>query len=176
MNTPATDLRQVEQLAASLRERLDRAATLIAEHDTEVGAIRARYVGPVRRLAAEVAGARKALMVAIAEAAEVFLAPSRKAKSETLHGIVCGMAKAQDSWAAPEGADLVALVQERLPDLAGVLIETTQRVRLDALTDEHRAILEMVMTPGAESVVCREKAGGIAKALEALSKAVGSAS
>jgi hypothetical protein len=173
--TVATDLRQVEILAASLRERLDRAATLIAEHDEEVGAIRARYAGQVRRLGAEVHGARKALMVAIAEAAAVFLDPRRKAKSETLHGIVCGMAKAQDSWTAPEGADLVALIDERLPELADTLTESTRRVRLDALTDEHRRVLGMVLTPGAESVVCREKSGGIAKALEALGKVVGMA-
>jgi hypothetical protein len=100
----AADLRQVEILAASLRERLDRAAILIAEHDAEVGAIRAKYAGPLRRLAAEVAGARKALIAAIRDAAALYLAPKRKAKSDVLHGIVCGIEQGKVLGNAKAGA------------------------------------------------------------------------
>jgi phage host-nuclease inhibitor protein Gam len=172
-STPAPgDIRKVELITHSLRERLDAAAQLVAEHDAEVGAIRAAYAPRVRRIAAEIASAKGALTLAIDAARAWFLDPKRKAKTEVLHGVQVGFAQGGGGWSIAADADLVALVRERLPERAPALIRVTEEVLVSTLTEAERRVLGYSYTEPQDLVVIREKGSSIEKAVAALAKAL----
>jgi len=164
----ATDLRAVEMLAHSMRQRLDAAAQLVAEHDAEVALIRDKYAPRVRRFAAEIAGAKRALTAAIEAARGLFLHPRAKSKTEVLHGIQVGYKSAGGKWVWPDEATLVARVKERLPERAADLIRTTETVLVSTLTEAERQVLGIHYDPPRDVVVVAEKGGSVEKAMEAL--------
>jgi phage host-nuclease inhibitor protein Gam len=168
--TSPAEIREVERISHSLRQRLDAAAQLVAEHDAEVGAVRDAYAPRVRRAAAEIQSAKTALGAAIEAARGWFLGQKRKAKTEVLHGVQVGFVQGGGGWDIGADADLVALVRERLPERAEALIRRSEEVLVSTLTDGERRVLGFVYTEPQDLVVIREKGSSIEKALAALAK------
>lgn len=166
---PATPAEvRIERLAADYRAALDAAGTICTRHQEEVGAISARYAPTLRAAAAAIRRAGESLKEAIRAARDVYLSPTRRTKTDILHGVRVGWKQMPGRWQMPDQQALLAAVRERIPDQAETLIETAEAVRVDALTDDQRKLLGGQWIEPTQTVVCAEQATGIERLLASL--------
>lgn len=102
-------------------------------------AVRKRWL-ELRRATTRAAERYDALLAAVTDAREAFDRP----KTRILHGIRVGYRKAPDVVEVLNSDNTCALIKRVIPDQQGVLISTTERPVMDALTQLDDATLKLI--------------------------------
>jgi hypothetical protein len=107
--------KELEDARLNLRESLD-------ELETEVLAIKKKFMPAIRRAVEKAAQRHEALREAIAEAPELFVKP----KTVIFHGIRLGYMKGKGDIAWEDTAQVVKLIRKNFPDSIDMLLKITE--------------------------------------------------
>ncbi len=107
--------RQLADARLNLKEGLD-------ELESEIAAIKKKFMPAIRRAVEKAAQRHEALRGAIEEAPELF----QKPKTVIFHGIRLGYQKARGEIAWEDTAQVIKLIKKNFPDSVDVLLKITE--------------------------------------------------
>ena len=124
-------MQQIEKGAAELAAVRDALAGAWMAQQEDTAEITKKHLPRIRKLTREFKAAGDALTVLIAESPALFVKP----RSVILHGIKAGFQKGQGALQWEDDADVVRRIKKLHPDLADVLIKTTEKPVKGALNE-----------------------------------------
>lgn len=160
------------ELDALTKEYADERLRLKAKMDELEGEIRQlkkRYLPGVKRAAERTAEKKGLLQAAIEESAELFVRP----RTYILYGVKVGFQKQKGEISYADEAQTLRLIHKHFPDMAEVLIKTTEKPVKTALAGLPAAELKklgVTVTADGDGVVIKATDSEIDKLVEALLK------
>jgi hypothetical protein len=144
------------------------AAEMIALN-AEMEACKKKRLAQIRKLVIAAKATKAALNDAVIANAALF----EKPRTRQLHGFKIGMRKLEGRMVFSDEDKAVELVRKHLPDLADVLIKTTESIVKDAAGTLNAADLKRIggqITDSVDEVVIKPTAGDVEKLVDALIK------
>lgn len=133
-------LQQIEQQAANHAKAHTALMQVTVDLKAELEGVQKRYKTKLNKAIAEAAASETALLDMVAESPKVF----QKPKSQVLHGIKCGFKKSKGKIVITDEAQTIKLIRKQLPDLAAVLIVTTETPSKEAMNSLDAAQLKKI--------------------------------
>lgn len=116
------NLTEIEKLAKELEDARLNLRGNLDDLETEIIAIKKKYMPSFRRAVEKAAQRHEALRQAIAEVPDLFIKP----KTVIFHGIRLGYMKGKGDIAWEDTAQVVKLIKENFPDSVDVLLKITE--------------------------------------------------
>lgn len=153
---------------ATARAELTHIVTLL---NLEIEAIKKRRMEKLRKVVAITTETGDALLALVAESEELF----KKPKSAILHGIKLGFKKEKGKIKFTDEDQVIKLIRKHLPELADVLIVTTEKPSKEAMNNLDVAQLKKIgatVTCDSDVAFISDPASEIDKIVNALLKGV----
>jgi hypothetical protein len=115
-------LTEIEKLAKDLEDARLNLRESLDDLETEVLAIKKKFISAIRRAVEKAAQRHEALREAISEAPDLFVKP----KTVIFHGIRLGYMKGKGDIAWEDTAQVVKLIKKNFPDSVDMLLKITE--------------------------------------------------
>jgi hypothetical protein len=162
-------LSEIEKLAKNLSDARLNLKEGLDELESEIAAIKKRFMPALRRAIDRAATSHKLLHAAIGEAPELFIKP----KTVIFHGIRCGYMKGKGDITWEDTAQVVRLIKKNFPDSADVLLkisETPVKTALAALSVSDLKKIGVTVIETGDEVFVKPTDSEIDKLINALLK------
>lgn len=169
MQAPVT-LNQIDTKARAYSDARDRLRELCAALEDGMKALRQEHLPGIRRALNRAAEAEAALHALVEQAPELFAKP----KTVVLHGVRVGYMKGKGKIEWESDEQVVKLIRKHFPELADVLIVTTEKPSKDGLVALAVADLKKLgatVTDAGDQVYIKPADSALDKMVDALLKA-----
>ena len=119
-----TTLVTIEVAARRLREARDEVATIVTRLNRQILALQTDAVRDIKRTVAKTADRHAELHNLVDGARHLFIKP----RTQTFHGVTCGLAKGKGSIEFDDEDQVVAAVEKKLPDMKDALIKIEKSI------------------------------------------------
>lgn len=124
-----TTLPTIEVACRNLREARNEVADIVTRLNARIASLQADATRDIKRAVAKTADRHGHLVNLVDGARHLFVQP----KTQTFHGIVCGLAKGKGKIDFEDEGQVVTAIRKKLPKMAAALIKTTETVVKTAL-------------------------------------------
>ncbi len=167
---PPVTLNQIDTKARAYSDARDRLRELCAALEDGMKALRQEHLPGIRRALNRAAEAEAALEALVEQAPELFTKP----KTVVLHGVRVGYMKGKGKIEWESDEQVVKLIRKHFPELADVLIVTTEKPSKDGLVALAVADLKKLgatVTDAGDQVYIKPADSALDKMVDALLKA-----
>lgn len=163
------NLLELDQMTKEYADERTRLKGKMDELEGEIRQLKKRYLPGIKRAAALTAEKKSLLQAWIAESEELFVKP----RTLILYGVKVGFQKQKGEISYADEAQTLRLIHKHFPDMAELLIKTTEKPVKTALAGLPAAELKklgVTVTADGDAVVIRATDSEIDKLVEALLK------
>lgn len=162
-------LEQIEQQTKAYAREREKLAEIVTALNDGMEALKRNHMARLKNAVNRAAEAGDALRALVEESPELFVNP----KTVVLHGIKVGFQKGKGKIEWEDADQVVRLIHKHYPDLADVLIVTTEKPAKEALNNLTAAELKKLgvsVTEGGDAVFIKPVDGEVDKMVNALLK------
>jgi hypothetical protein len=133
-------LSEIEQRTKTYALAREKLAEIVASMNQGIEAIKRNHMRHLKNAVSKAAEAHDELKALVEDSPEQFIKP----KSITFHGIKLGYQKEKGKIEWDDAEQVIKLIKKHLPDMADVLIATTEKPAKDALNNLSAAELKKI--------------------------------
>lgn len=167
METVEITMIEIERLTRAYASDHRELRFLIDALQAELDDAKRRSMKQIRRAVERARASREKLRQAIDERRDLFVKP----RTVTIDGIKAGLQKQKGTLSFEDADQVVRLIRRHLPEMADVLIATTERPAKDAIAQLPASDLRRIgvsLTDDTDAVLIKDTAGEVDKLVEAL--------
>lgn len=162
-------MNDIEQSTKDFADRYGALSEIVAELNDAIEAEKRKRLAVIKRRVAAVAEAQSELKAKIEESPELFVKP----RTVVMHGVRVGLQKGKGRIDFDDDDQVVRLIRKHAPDMAEVLIITTEKPSRDGLSQLDVATLKKlgcIVEEAGDQVVIKPTDSNVDKLVKALLK------